>query len=200
MEFECPIGPKRSVHPDRRIDRAFGDGSAVQQAVLGIAPRALLIAKSLSPGAERIKMRLGIYQEIPVFFVVNESQIFRVIKCGVADIVLVDAKIVMKKDPDFTIVAPQIGNANAPQKDIVMARDRIVAGDLDTELFIPERYICDERIGQILKASGPTIPKYPRKIAVRPNAEAKRESLGMILLSDVRKIYIADLIFIVEID
>jgi hypothetical protein len=46
----------------------------------------------------------------------------------------------------------------------------------------------------------PAFLKYPREIAVRPNAKPKRIAFRVIFLPDVRKIDVADLIFFVKID
>lgn len=46
----------------------------------------------------------------------------------------------------------------------------------------------------------PVVRKYPRKISIGPNAKPKGKALGMIFLADVRKINVADLIFVVKID
>ena len=50
-----------------------------------------------------------------------------------------------------------------------------------------------------MQVAFPTVLENPRKRSVYPNAKSKWESFGVVFLADVRKINVADLIFVVEI-
>ena len=95
IEFARTIRVECQMDANGRVDRTLGDRAAVEPAVLGIAPCALVLAKRLAAGAERGKVRLGIYQEITMLFVMDESACFRVVKGRVAHLVLVDPEIMM---------------------------------------------------------------------------------------------------------
>ncbi len=94
-----------------------------------------MLAECLSAGRENVEMRFGIYQKITILLVVNERQAFRVVKRRIADFVFRNAKIVMQKNADFARRVAQIADARAPQKNIFVTSDRIVADDFNAEFF-----------------------------------------------------------------
>ena len=81
-----------------------------------------------------------------------------------------------------------------------MTCDGVAANDLNAEPFASECNVGDECLRKVAKHSLPIVGKDPGEFAIGPNAEPKRETFSMVLLPDVRKIDIADLIFVVEID
>ncbi|MBK9529543.1 MAG: hypothetical protein IPO41_14805 [Acidobacteria bacterium] len=123
----------------------------------------------------------------------------RIEECGVADLIFIYAKVVMQKDSDTTWRSFEIRHAHSPKVNIFVAGDRIVAVDLDAESIICEDYVGDKSLRQILERAAPPVLKDPRKLAVNPNAKPKRETLRVVFLPDMRKIDVADLVFIVEI-
>src|SRR5437667_3032696 len=94
-------GFERKIHAYCRINRSFGDRAALKPSIFGISPCAFLISESFSPRAECVEMGPGVYKKIAVFFVMNKSKIFRIVERGVADLVFVNAEIVMEKNADL---------------------------------------------------------------------------------------------------
>ena len=115
------------MHRDRRVNGALCDRPAKKLAVLGVAPRTLAVMECLSAGSKFSEMRLCVYEKIPVLFVMNDSLIFRIEECGIADLVLVDPEVMVKKDANRTgISLAEIANANSAKEDVLVARDRVV--------------------------------------------------------------------------
>src|SRR5436190_6027778 len=129
---------------DRPIDGALGDRTSRQNTVFGILPCALVFTKGLAAGAEFGKMRLGIYKEIAVFFIMDESACFRVVKGSVADLVLVDPEIMMEKYANVPGFVARIIQANASEKYVLVARDGVAANHLDAKPFAFECNVGDE--------------------------------------------------------
>ncbi len=113
--------------PDRRIDRSFGSNVPADVPVFGVPPRTLVLSKSFTTGDELIKMRFAVYQKIAMLFVVYERVSVRVVKGSIADLVLVDAQVVMKKYPDLARRSCIISQTDPPNKDIVMTGNSIAA-------------------------------------------------------------------------
>ena len=130
----------------------------------------------------------------------DQTKRVRVVKSGVAEIAFVNAEILMKINAKLPLAVSKIIDADASQKDVFMARNGIVAFQLDAEGFIDESDVCNKGFAQILEPSLPFVRECPRKLAIGPHAETKRKALSMIFLPDMREIYVADLIFIVKID
>ena len=124
---------------------------------------------------------------------------FGFVKGGISDIILIDTKIMMKDGPDLPLFFAGIAYIDPPQKDIVVACDRVGARDLQPEISVCELYVRDEGFRKICETPLPSIIADPGKFAVRPNAKAGRIAFGMVLLSYMWEINIADPVSVVEI-
>jgi hypothetical protein len=67
----------------------------------------------------------------------------RVVICGISDLILVDPKIMMQKQPDVSVSSKKIGDQNTPQINVIVARDRIVADDREPEFTIRQSDVRD---------------------------------------------------------
>ena len=106
----------------------------------------------------------------------------------------------MKKNTNLTWFVAKILYANAAKENIFVACNRVAATKLDSKFYIFKGHIRDQCFRQITQVTLPTFLKNPRKLAAGPHAKPKRESLAVILLPDMRKINVADLVLIVEIN
>ena len=130
----------------------------------------------------------------------NEGEGVRVVKGGIADLILVDPKIVVQKHAQFTVRLVQVLDVHLSQKDIVVARNGVVTGDPDAEFFVGQCDVCDECLGQVSKLAVPIVSVHPREFAVSPDAKPEREPLGVIFLAYMWKVDVAYLVFIVKVD
>src|SRR5690606_39524342 len=73
IEFAGAVPRDLAMDPDRRIDRAFEDRASAQDAVLGIAPRALHILERLSAGSELIEMSFNVEMIILMLLILDDS-------------------------------------------------------------------------------------------------------------------------------
>ena len=106
----------------------------------------------------------------------------------------------MEKYANVPGFVARILQANASEKYVFVTRDGVAANDLDAKPFTFECNVGDECLRNVPEGSLPIVGKDPGEFAIGPNAEPKRETLGMVLLPDMREIDVADLIFVVEID
>jgi hypothetical protein len=81
-------------------------------------------------------MRIGVYQKIPVLLVVDEGEVFGIVKRGVADLILVKAEIVMQKHPYIACLISLIVYLDPAEKYVVVARDGVAAADGDAKVVV----------------------------------------------------------------
>lgn len=135
-----------------------------------------------------------------MLFVVDQRKRVGIVKRGVTDFVLIEAKIMVQKNTDLAAIFSGVSDSYPAKVDVFAAGDGVVTNYLDAEPWALEVNVGNERIGNIFERPVPRIGIHPRKLSVGPHAKAKRKTFGMILLPDVREINIADLIFVVEIN
>ena len=122
--------PRRSpgdgqVNSQCRIHRSLGHHTPTQLAIFGVTPGALVLAKRLSSGRERVKTGLGVDKEVAVFLVVNDRLCFRIKVGRVADFVLIDPEIMVKEDPDLSLRFARIRNLNPSEEKVVMTSNGV---------------------------------------------------------------------------
>ena len=125
---------------------------------------------------------------------------FGIVKRRVADLVLVDAKIVMKKNADFARLSARFVTRTRRRKMFSwLATVSLQTISMPSCSFV-ECDVGDQRFGQISQISAASRRRISTRIRRRPKRRSERETFGVILLADVREINVADLIFVVEVD
>src|SRR5687768_17584199 len=145
-------------------------------------------------------MRFGVNEEVPMLFIVDKRRRLRVIIRGVANLAFVDPEVVMEEHADVALRVAQVFHTDATEKDILVACNRIAADDSNSECRVFESHIGDQRFMKIVEVTRPVVPKNPGERTFDPNSKPKRKSFRVVLLPDVRKINIPNLVFIVEVD
>src|SRR5918994_3208320 len=102
-------------------------------------------------------MRLSVYKKITMFFVVDERQRFRIEKRGVAYLVFVDSEIVVQENARFAGLILKVCHQDTPQKHILVACNGVVAYDRDTELFVYQFDVADERFVTVAQRTFPIV-------------------------------------------
>ena len=135
-----------------------------------------------------------------MLFVMNQRKTFGVVKRRVADFVFVDAKIVMQENANFSFRIAQISARASRRRKMFSWLATVSLQTISMPSFsLVNLTFGNKRFGQITKLALPIVSENPRKFAVRPHAESKRKTFRVIFLPDVRKINVADLIFVVKI-
>ena len=107
-------------------------------------------------------MGFSVDKEIAMLRVVDECARVRVVIFRVAHLVFVDPEVVMQEDANLSFLSRSVGKADPAKKSVVMARDRIVTFDDQSELTILESNFGDECFRQIFQTPRPAIRRDPR--------------------------------------
>ena len=169
-------------------------------AVLSVSPSAFLPLKIFPARRKGIKMRSGINEEVAFLLIMDQRTRLGIVIGRIADLVLIKPKVVVEKNTDAPLPSGDIKNADAAEEDILVARDGIISLDNDAERCVLKLDGRDECLGLVAKVAFPAGVRRPCKTPVAPNAETRDGPVRMVLLPDVRKIYVANLVLVVEID
>src|SRR5437868_240325 len=99
MKREAPA----PVHCYGRVDRSFRYYTSVQRAVFRISPGAFVMLKVFAAGHNLIKMGQAIDQKVPVFFVMDQRERLRIVKCSIAYLIFIESKIMVQEYTDVAV-------------------------------------------------------------------------------------------------
>ena len=146
-----------------------------------------------------VEMRLGVDEKITVPLVMDQRQGFRFVKGRVADLVFVDAKILMQENAYFARLSGDLSRARGAGNFSWLAT---VSLELISkpEVFVGEFYIGDQASPASNAARGAIRRRRSTENSPSSTRRSEREAFGMVFLTDVRKINVADPVFLVKCD
>src|SRR5690606_11401816 len=119
--------------------------------------------------------------KISMLLIVDEAAAFGIVERRVADLVLVNAKVVVKEDAHLAVAATRVLQKNVFEVDIPVPADHIVTLEFDAERLVHEFDISYGRFRKVADRALPIVLKDPGKNTVHPDTEAKREALAVVL-------------------
>ena len=189
---------------DDGIHAALRDRVAAEDAVLGVAERALEPRLVLGAGREGIDAAAlrpaAVAEEVAVALVMDHRARRRVEIRRVAHVVAEDAEVLVEVQPRHARRRRKVPHDDALQVDVEVEIHRVRAVHLDLHRGVAQAHARDQRLLFVGDRARPAVVVDPAQPAVHPDAEVERLRPGVVLLADMRKIEIADPVATVERD
>src|SRR5207247_5833487 len=195
-------GHLRLQHADA-VDRALRHGVARELAVLRVAERPLLAGRVLLTDRERaqaegVPARATGEEEIAAQLVMDDRLRARVVVRAVADTVPVEVCVELVEEAHFAILAGRVLDRDLFEVDVAVEVDCVPAIEAQLERGVIEMSVPDERLVLVIDAPLPAAIADPHERPVGPDSEAARLAGGVVLLTDVGVVEVAQLIVGVE--
>src|SRR5206468_5915194 len=136
----------------------------------------------------------------PPALVVHDRLRSGVVEGRVADLVAEQVRVEVLEHADLAFASELVLDCDLFEVDVAVEVHRIAATKAQPERLVVRRRIADECLVLVLDMAFPVVAADPAELAVDPDAEPARRADGVVLLSDVRVIDVAELVARVERD
>jgi hypothetical protein len=196
------------VVSDRGVDGALGDGVALEVTVLGVAPRALGAVEAAGAAGVFVDPllagRVEGDRDVPLAAVVDDRAEVGVVVGGVADLRPPHVEVLVVEDADRAVVTREVLDLDLADQDRAVEVHDVVAVQRQAQVAVVEADGGRERVAEVALADLPAGVGGPEELGlalageVTVDAEPAGAGAGVVLLTDVGEVDVANLVLVVE--